>query len=187
MATSFTKNYTPRVSYDSNYPIGHPNNQKYVDSLATLGMARIKSSAQPYHKKHNGVKNKGKAGKIVTVTIDDLKKIIIKSNGKSPNGADIYFGPAGILLNPTKAVQYGMITNDDRSRFPSWDRMDSSKGYTKENIQLTTKSYNLGKSENDVTDNTSPERVTIKWKGAEAELFNPTSSFLANTLKELTN
>lgn len=187
MATSFTKDYTPRVSYDSNYPIGHPNNQKYVDSLAILGMARIKSSAQPYHQKHKGVKNKGKVGKVVTVTIDDLKEIIVKSNGKSPNGADIYFGPAGILLNPTKAVKYGMITNDDRSRFPSWDRIDSSKGYTKENIQLTTKSYNLGKSENDVIINKSTEIITLRWKGAEVDLSNITASFLANTLKELTN
>lgn len=187
MATSFTKDYTPRVSYDSNYPIGHPNNEKYVESLAIWGMGRIKSSAKPYHKKHKGVKDRGKAGKEVTVTLNDLKEIIIKSNGKSPNGTNIYFGPTGILLNPGKAQEYGMITDDERSRFPSWDRIDSSKGYTRENIQLTTKSYNLGKSTNDVSNGQSPERVIAKWKGAEIEFIYPTASFVANTLKELVN
>lgn len=187
MASALTKNYSPRVKYDSNYSISHPNNAEYVKQLATLGMARIKSSAQPYHQKHKGVKNKGKAGKVVTVTIDDLKEIIIKSNGKSPNGADIYFGSAGILLNPGKALEYGMITNDERSRFPSWDRIDSSKGYTKENIQLTTKSYNLGKSENDVIVEQPIQKVTTKWNGIDIEFVNTTSSFVANTLKELVN
>ena len=187
MASSLTKNYKPRVSYDSNYPISHPNNAEYVRSLAVWGMARIKSSAKAYHKKHKGVKDNGKPGKQVTITIDDLKEIIIKSDGKSPNGADIYFGPTGILLNPGKAEEFKMITKEQRSRFPSFDRIDSSKGYIKENLQLVTKSYNLGKSSDDIAGTELAETATLKWNGVEVQITNFTSSFLANTIKQLVN
>jgi hypothetical protein len=185
MPTNFTENYTPRVVYNSNYPIGHPNNEKYVESLAVWGMARIKASAQPYHKKHKGVRDKGKKGKLVTVTIEDLKEIIIKTNGKSPEGNEIYFGPTGYLLHPSKSQEYGFITDDERRRFPSWDRIDSSKDYTKENLQLTTKAYNLGKSTNDERNFQSLEKATLKWHGVELEITNPTASLLANTMKQL--
>jgi hypothetical protein len=188
MASTLTKDYCPRFTYDSNYPIDHPNNRRYIQQLAVWLMERIKASAQPYHKKHKGVKNNGTAGKEITTTLSGLEKIIIESNGKSPNGVDIHFAPVGILRNPGPAETLGFVTSEQRSRFPSVDRIDSSKGYIDDNIQLTTKSYNLGKSTYNIPITTGlTERVTIKWKGAEAELFNPTSSFVANTLKELTN
>lgn len=188
MPSTLTENYSPRVSYDSNYPISHPNNRKYVDQLAVWAMERIKASAQPYHKKHKGVKNNGTPGKEITVTLDILKSVIVESNGKSPNGVDIHFAPVGILRNPGKAEELGFVTSDQRSRFPSIDRIDSSKGYTEDNIQLTTKIYNLGKSTYNISvGNLLTEKATLKWKGVEVELINPTASFLANTLKELTN
>jgi hypothetical protein len=70
-------------------------------------MERINSSAKPYHKKHKGVKDNGKNGKEVTITHNDLVQIITKSNGKSPDGIDIYFAPIGILRAPTDAEKFG--------------------------------------------------------------------------------
>jgi hypothetical protein len=75
MASTITKNYSPRVRYDSNYPITHPNNEAYVKQLAVWAMERIGSSAKAYHEKHKGVKNNGTPGKQITVTLDDLKEI----------------------------------------------------------------------------------------------------------------
>ena len=80
-----------------------------------------------------------------------------------------------------------MLTDDENSRFPSFDRIDSSKGYIRENLQLTTKSYNLGKSSNDTKHIEFTEKATIKWNGVEIEITNPTASLLANTLKQLVN
>jgi hypothetical protein len=188
MASTLTKNYSPRVKYDSRYPINHPNNKEYVKQLAVWGMERIKGSAKSYAKKNKGVKDTGKPDKVITVTLEDLERVIIDSNGKSPNGNDIHFASVGILRNPGTAEKLGFVTSEQRSRFPSWDRIDSSKGYIPKNIQLTTKSYNLGKSSYNIgSSNPLPEKATIKWNGIEVEITNPTASLLANTLKELTN
>ena len=187
MATTLTKNYSPRVRYDSNYPISHSKNAEYVKQLAVWAMERIGTSAKAYHEKHKGVKNNGTPGKQVTVTLDDLKEMIIKSNGKSPKGADIYFGPVCILRKPGESERLGLVTNEERTRWPSVDRIDSSKGYIPGNIQLTTKRYNLGKSSSNASSDQLIEKATIKWNGIEVEITNPTASFLANTLKELTN
>jgi hypothetical protein len=187
MADKLTKNYNPRVRYNAEFPLNHPINESYVSQLAKWAMERIKSSAKPYHQKHNGVKDNGTTGKEVTVTLDELEQIIINSNGKSPNGVDIHFAPVGVLRKPGDAEKVGLVTNEQRSRFPSVDRINSLLGYSADNIQLTTKSYNLGKSSNDVSISSQiAEKITLKWKGAEVELNHITSSFLASTLKELT-
>ena len=178
MANTLTENYKPRIEYNSEYPISHTINRPYIKQLAVWGMERIKSSAKPYHQKHNGVKNNGKMGKEVTVTLAELEEIIIKSDGKSPNGIDIYFGPVGILRNPGQAEKLGFITSEQRSRFPSFDRINSSQYYTVNNIQLTTKSYNLGKSSNDVSISKQIiEKATIRWKGVEVELNDFTQCY----------
>lgn len=188
MANILTKNFNPRIKYYSEYSLSDSENYEYVTALAKWAMGRIRTSAKPYSDKHYGVKDTGKPGKQVTVTLTDLKEMIIKSNGKSPNGVNIHLAPIGILNNPKNAREVGLLTNEEQSRFPSVDRIDSSKGYTPDNIQLTTKSYNLGKSSNDAPPTYQTiEKVTLKWKGVEVELNQPTASFLATTLKELAN
>jgi hypothetical protein len=188
MTNKLTNNYKPRVKHFSEYSLSDSENYEYVTALAKWAMARIKTSANPYHRKHKGVKDNGKPGKQISVTLTDLKEMIIKSNGKSPNGVDIHFAPIAVLNAPKNAREVGLLTNEQHSRFPSIDRIDSSKGYTPDNIQLTTKSYNLGKANNDVSATYQTiEKVTLKWKGVEVELNQPTASFLATTLKELAN
>jgi hypothetical protein len=184
MANKLTKNYKPRIKFNSKHPISHPENKPYVEALAKFFMERIKQSAKPYHLKHKGVKNSGLSGKIVTVTLEQLEQTIIKSNGKSPDGVSIHFAPVGILKVPNDAEKFGLVTSEERSRFPSIDRIISSIGYEPDNIQLTTKKYNLGKS-TDVDTKTTTSGVSLKWNGIDIELSNVTASFLADTLKEL--
>ncbi len=117
---------------------------------------------------------------------EQIEKIIIKSNGKSPDGVLIHFAPIGILKSPTEAEEFGFITSEQRGRFPSMDRIVSSIGYDANNMQLTTKRYNLGKSISSADELIpSINNVTIKWNGAEFEFSNITASFLADTMKEL--
>ena len=187
MANVLTKDYKPRDVYYTEHSIDHPKNIPYVNQLITWCQERILTSAKPYHEKHFGVKNRGAIGKEINITRDDLRKMIIDSNGKSPNGIDIHFAPVGILRKPGEAERLGLVTSEQRSRFPSVDRINSSKGYISGNIQLSTKSYNLGKSNNDVKYDLKEKLITatIKWYGIEVSINEITSSFLANTMKEL--
>ena len=187
MADKLTINYTPRCYKHEEYPLNHPINEPFTWQLATWGMGRIKTAAKPYHEKHNGVRDNGTSGKEVNITKEELRQIIINSNGKSPNGVDIHFPPVGILQKIGEAERLGLITNEQRGRIPSFDRIDSSKGYFFENLQLTTKSFNLGKGNL----NTAPTAleslptINIKWNGVQVELNHVTASFLATTMKEL--
>ena len=125
MANVLTKNYKPRCEYYKEYSLGHPDNDKFLNQFAGWSMERIKASAKPYHKKHLGVNDNGAKGKEVSVTLSELKQIIIKSNGKSPDGVNIFIAPVGILRKPGHAEKLGLITKEERSRFPSIDRIDS--------------------------------------------------------------
>lgn len=189
MNNRLTKDYTSRFPYYSELPLNHPLNEPFVESLATWGMDRINSCALPYHAKHIGVKDNGTRGKEVSITKSELKEIIIKSNGISPNGQQIYLAPTGILRKPGEAERLGLITSEQRNRFPSFDRIDSSKGYVRGNIQLTTKNYNLGKSNNIILPNEQIERgnATINFKGIDITLNEVSSSFLITTLQGLGN
>jgi hypothetical protein len=150
--THLTKNYRPRIVFNESYGIEHPINAGYVSSLASYMMTRVRSTARPYHKKHIGVKDNGTKGKLVTITKEQMEQKIRDTKGKSPDGTSIYFGPVGYLSNPTKAIELGFMTAEENSRKPSPDRIDSNlKEYSNENLQITTKKYNLGKSNDDST------------------------------------
>jgi hypothetical protein len=150
--THLTKNYRPRIVFNESYGIEHPINAEYVSSLAGYMMTRVRSCARPYHKKHIGVKDNGTKGKVVTITKEQMEQKIRDTKGKSPDGTLLYFGPVGLLSNPTKAIELGLMTAEENSRKPSPDRIDSNlKEYSNENLQITTKKYNLGKSNDDST------------------------------------
>jgi hypothetical protein len=185
MNSNLTIDYKPRFPYYSELPLNHPQNEPFVSSLAVWALERINGSAKPYHKKHLGVIDNGAKGKEVTITLSELKEIIIKSNGVSPDGQKIHFAPVGILRKPGEAERIGLVTSEQRNRFPSFDRIDSSKGYIKGNIQLSTKNYNLGKSNNFVKPIELKGNATLNYKGIELQLNEVTSSFLVNTLKGL--
>ena len=188
-SSTLTQNYNPRIKFNSDYPIEHPTNKGYLDMLSTFLLTRTKTSAKPYWKKHIGVKDTGKPGKEWTITQEDIKKAIIKSKGKSPNGINIYFGPHGILQEPGRAKQIGLLTEDENNCFPSIDRIDSTKGYVSGNIQLTTKNYNLGKSSDNVLPTYQIDKtitVSLDYKGVKMET-EMTASFFANVVKELVN
>jgi hypothetical protein len=189
-SNKLTKNYNPSIKFNPDYPIDHIENDKWLTSLAMWGMGRIKTSAKAYADKHKGVKNTGKPGKKVTVTLDELKKIIIKSKGKSPDGVDIHFAPLGILNSPKRAKELGLLTDEQHSRFPSFDRIISSlKEYTFHNIQLSTQTYNHAKGErNDLPTYQIDKTITVSldYKGVKMET-EMTASFFANVVKELVN
>ena len=189
MNSRLTKDFTPRFPYYSEFPLSHSQNEPYVNSLVIWAMERIKQCALPYHKKNRGVSDNGAKGKEVTITASELKEVIIKSNGVSPNGQPIYLAPVGILRKPGEAERVGLVTSEQRNRFPSIDRIDSSKGYIKGNVQLTTKNYNLGKSNNTILlkEQTEKGNVTFNFKGIDVNLNEVTSSFLISTLQGLGN
>ena len=148
--TKLTKNYRPRVVFNPSYGLDHPINDAYLSSCAGYMMTRVKSSARPYHEKHKGVKDNGTKGKIVTITKEEMKQKLIETNGKSPCGSNLYLGPVAYMQNPKRAMELGLMTAEENSRKPSPDRIDSSlKIYSNDNIQITTKKYNLGKSNDD--------------------------------------
>ncbi len=148
--TILTKDYSPRVKFNPDYGINHDINDKYLTSLSGYLFSNIKSSAKPYHKKHIGVTDNGAKGKVVTITKKQIKQKLIESKGKSPDGYNLWFGPLAFMQNPSKAIELGLMTSDENSRKPSCDRIDSKlKEYSNKNIQITTKKYNLGKSDDD--------------------------------------
>ena len=181
MATSkLTKDYKPRVVFNENYGIGHPINDEYVSSLAGYLMARVHSSARPYHLKHPGVTDNGSKGKLVTITKEQMKQKVRECNGKSPDGTSIYFGPTAYLSNVKKAIAFGFMTKEENSRKPSTDRIDSSlKEYSSQNIQITTKKYNLGKSEDDVPSVSGVANVKIEIGKVNITLDAVTPQYLA--------
>jgi hypothetical protein len=68
------------------------------------------------------------------ITVDDINEIFERQNGLC-----FWFGVPLIPSDKTKHPQQ-----------PSLDRLDRSKGYTKENVVLCCYSANIGRNENDV-------------------------------------
>lgn len=176
---TFTENYIPRVSFNSDYGIEHPINEPYVNSLTSWLMERIKRAAKPYHQKHPGVSDNGKKGKVVTITMDELKQKIRDTKGVSPDGVPIYFGPTTLMSNPNRAIKLGLMTDDENQRKPSVDRIVSEiKEYSNENVQIGTKKYNLGKSDSKVSTITNPS-VQIQVGKVNITLDNCSPQYLA--------
>lgn len=73
-------------------------------------------------------------GKLNTLTVEDINNIY-----NSQNGLCYWFK---IPLVPSK--------NKKHPQQPSLDRLDRTKGYTKDNVVLTCYSANIGRNENDV-------------------------------------
>jgi hypothetical protein len=76
--------------------------------------------------KHRGIEN--------SLTINDINEIY-----KSQKGMCYWFG---VPLIPSKTKKH--------PQQPSLDRLDRSKGYTKENVVLCCYSANIGRNENDL-------------------------------------
>jgi hypothetical protein len=188
MATAkLTKNYNPRFPFNPNFEIGDPENDSYVEALAKWGMGRIRKAAQPFHKKY-GTPNNGHKGKDVIITQDELKQKIIDSKGISPDGVKIFFGDIGVLNTPGAAIAVGLMTAEENNRKPSFDRIDSSlKKYSVDNIQITTKSYNISKG---TDDDYNPLTQDIKVKitnGIEIVIDNCSPEFIANYTQSIAN
>jgi hypothetical protein len=174
-----TQNYTPRVSFNFDYGIDHPINEPYLNSLSSWLMERIKRAAKPYHQKHPGVSDNGKKGKVVTITMEQLKQKIRDTNGLSPDGIPIYFGPTTLMSNPNRAIKLGLMTEEENQRKPSVDRIDSGlKEYSKENVQIVTKKYNLGKSDSNGINTINPS-VKIQVGKVNITLDNCSPQYLA--------
>ncbi len=184
-----TKNYKPTVTFNEEYSIGHSINARYLTSVAKYLMSKINQSSREYHKKHKGVKNNGNTGKEVKLTLDDIKRMIIESEGKSKlSGKKIFFGPIMVMENPTAALKFGFMTEDQKLRRPSIDRIISSKKvYDVENSRLITMAENMGRgnSDTDAGYNSEYTSVTLEYRTAKVTLTECTSSYLADILKNL--
>ena len=198
MPIKLTESYTPTITYQSNYNIGSKENERYINSLSKYLYGLILKSARAYSQKHlleDGAKSRSNSKpKEVTVTDVDIKQSIIKSKGISPDGTPIYFGPITLMRNPTKAIELGLMSPVERMRKPSVDRIDSTKGYTPDNIQITTMEFNLGKgvgagtTVKPIPSIPSIPSVTIRYKGVEVQFGElPDSTFLANYTSSLAN
>jgi hypothetical protein len=181
-----TKNYRARNPFNPNFGIGDPENNRYLDSLVKWSMAKIKAGAKPFHEKY-GTPDKGAAGKIVSITSAELKQKIIDSKGLSPDGVKIYFGNIGVLNKPGQAIKVGLMTSDENNRKPSFDRIDSSiKEYSNDNVQVTTKSYNISKGSDD-SYSTTTQDIKVKVKNIEFTIDNCSPQFLAHYTQSLAN
>ena len=76
--------------------------------------------------KHRGVENK--------ITVDDINEMFQKQNGLC------YWFKTPLIPNE----------KPKHPQQPSLDRLDRSKGYTKDNVVLTSYSANIGRNENDL-------------------------------------
>ena len=184
-----TKNYKPIVTFNKEYSIGHSINARYLTSVAKYLMSKIKQSSKQYHEKHNGVKNNGKSGKEIRLTLDDIKRMVIESEGKSKlSGKKLFFGPATVMENPADALTLGFMSEDQKLRRPSIDRIISSKKvYDVENSRLVTMAENMGRGNSDTDAGYSSEytTVTLEYKTAKVTLTECTSSYLVDVLKNL--
>ena len=115
--------------------------------------------------------------------------MVIESEGKSKlSGKKLFFGPATVMENPADALTLGFMSEDQKLRRPSIDRIISSKKvYDVENSRLVTMAENMGRGNSDTDAGYSSEytTVTLEYKTAKVTLTECTSSYLVDVLKNL--
>lgn len=110
---NFQKNFTPRTEY-----LIHDNRKdQYSPFRAFLKNAKMRT----------GEKNKTQICQENTITLEDLKLLWESQKGRCPY--------TGWPLNIAKTSGEKIDKTPDRA---SLDRIDSSKGYTKENVQFVS-------------------------------------------------
>lgn len=111
---------------------------KNVNMSSTNGSAGARVESNPKLKGRIRKGNQSTSRHDIDITLDDLKEQWVKQNGKC------------YWLNIDMSLEDLAIT---RSPFaPSVDRLDSSRGYHKDNIVLTTRFANLGRGAYDRPD-----------------------------------
>ena len=187
--SALTKNYKALVTFNEEFPIEHPINSRYLTSVSKYLMAKIIQSSRAYHEKHYGVQNNGNTGKEIKLTLDDVKRMVIESEGKSTlSGKKLFLGPVTVMENPTDAIRLGFMTEEQKSRRPSIDRIVSSKKvYDIKNSRIITMQENMGRgsSDTDVSFQSEHTTVTLEYNSAKVTLTECTSSYLADVLKNL--
>jgi hypothetical protein len=103
-----------------------PEHRKKEGILQKERRVRLWQNTLIHDSKHRKIEN--------TLTIDDVNKMF-----DDQNGLCYWFGVPLIPSNKSKHPQQ-----------PSLDRLDTSKGYTKDNVVLCCYSANIGRNENDL-------------------------------------
>lgn len=183
-----TKDYQPRYPFNPNYPISHPLNGEYVTAISKVLLGNVKKTAKAYHEKHNGTKDNGALPKKVTITLEEMEKLVKESDSKAPNGQPIHWPSVGVMNHPTKAMELGLMTKEQDKRRPSFDRIKSSlKEYSYDNGVISTIRYNQMKGDDDghIVDSSYVSVKVELPNGFKINLDNPSAEYLSQYTQSL--